>query len=779
MAQEALLGIHSTDQNSNRIKNKNDSSNFLMERSKNDRPLAFIILSASFILSCFLLGCGGGGAEEVAAPGSLVVAPTSGLITTESGGTAQFVVLLSHAPRSLVMVSVESLDLSEGRLDTALVTFSESNWNVPQVVTVTGVDDQEADGRQDYAVRVGPTSSADARFDALAPVLVTVANVDDGAGGKPDTPAETHRLVLSKTLLTTSESGGHDTVAVSLSARPAAEVIVPVMSTNPAEGVASPASLTLTPDDWESPQTVSILGVNDNVADGGVYYQIKFGPVISSDSKYNGVEAVVTALNEDDDEAAIIVSMTSALLTQDEMPSHSFTVNLSSAPLADVTVNLALRPVDLGTLSKNSLTFTSADWMTPQSATLAGRFADQLTGEVEFTSMSHDPTYQGLTNGIVVLNCGRAMHDGGGGACATHGNCSLGHHNDGTGHCMLGSDAKDGCASLYHDGGDGVCVARRTCSSGYHDNGTGTCILGNDAASGCMDGYHNDGMGKCIVGDDASAGCAEGYHDGGDGHCTVSGSCSLGYVSRHVAYFGEYCVSQKSIDSGVDYKIIPAGSFTSSGFYGPVQVAAFKLAKTPTTVAQFKTCVEAGVCLAPNYQSYSPSDPKIVCNYDRGEAWLNHPMNCVDWAGARKFCEWIGGRLPTEDEWQYAAIRNETEALQMNYPWGNTAPAHCGHANYRGSSSPNYYCDGTIEVSFLVGTSAVGTYSPRGDTLLGLQDMAGNVWEWASSLYSSESTHYTVKGGSWSSDAFDLTVSSRYGWDPSDRSDVGGFRCAE
>ena len=213
---------------------------------------------------------------------------------------------------------------------------------------------------------------------------------------------------------------------------------------------------------------------------------------------------------------------------------------------------------------------------------------------------------------------------------------------------------------------------------------------------------------------------------------------------------------------------IPAGSFTLShataehAANDTVTIAAFKFGKTPVTVAEFKKCIEAGACTSEHY--YTVSD-NSYCNYNRGDGWLNHPMNCVDWYGAKEYCEWIGGRLPTEEEWEYAATHNGTEHLNTTYPWGNDGPTSL-IANY------NYNVGSTTEV---------GRYSPAGDSPLGLVDMAGNVWEWTESLYgfgSSGSSHRVLKGGSWDLSEYYLRVRYRVGIDPTNRYNYG-VRCAE
>ncbi|MBR2980429.1 MAG: SUMF1/EgtB/PvdO family nonheme iron enzyme [Myxococcaceae bacterium] len=227
---------------------------------------------------------------------------------------------------------------------------------------------------------------------------------------------------------------------------------------------------------------------------------------------------------------------------------------------------------------------------------------------------------------------------------------------------------------------------------------------------------------------------------------------------------------------------IPAGSFNSSvpDAANPVNINTFIIAKTETTVEQFKACVEAGVCSSSNL-NYVTFIENSLCNYDRGEEWLSHPMNCVSWQGASEYCAWIGGRLPTEDEWQYAATHNGTQALETTYPWGNDAPTHCVHAMYIDESSEvSQVCNGTtvIALSERVGTAPVGTYS-AGDSPLGLQDMSGNVYEWTNSVRDLDDAEIlrVVKGGAWNYSLLELSVSHRESAVPISTLPPWGFRC--
>lgn len=96
------------------------------------------------------------------------------------------------------------------------------------------------------------------------------------------------------------------------------------------------------------------------------------------------------------------------------------------------------------------------------------------------------------------------------------------------------------------------------------------------------------------------------------------------------------------------------------------------------------------------------------------EGYANHPVVEVSWYGARAYAEWVGGRLPTEAEWEYAARGPEGNI----YPWGDQEPT-CQLAQF-------YGCDGdTITVGSL----------PDGASWAGALDMDGNVWEWVGDWY--------------------------------------------
>jgi len=114
----------------------------------------------------------------------ILVSPTSGLTTSESGGTASFSVVLTHAPTADVVIAVASQNTLEGRVDTSTLVFTSSNWNVEQTVVITGVDDATRDGNQTYTVSLGTVDSGDVHYDGLDPADVEVTNLDNDKKGR-------------------------------------------------------------------------------------------------------------------------------------------------------------------------------------------------------------------------------------------------------------------------------------------------------------------------------------------------------------------------------------------------------------------------------------------------------------------------------------------------------------------------------------------------------------------------------------------------------------------
>ena len=333
---------------------------------------------------------------------SILVTPTSGLVTSESGRTARVRVVLTSAPTAIVSIPLSTSDSTEGVLSATSLNFTPANWDVPQSVTIFGVDDAVADGDVVYAILFGPASSADADYDGLKPPDISVTNTDD------ETPGVT---VAPTSGLTTSESGGSATFSVVLNTAPTADVTFTVRSSDPAEGVASVGSITFTAANWNLPRPITVTGVDDPVADGDQGYSIVLDPAPGTDPNYVAIHPETVRLtNIDDDEAGVLVLVSALLATTEAGGTTRFGLVLSSRPLADVTLALASSNVGEGTVSPAVLTFTTANWDVPQDVTVTGVDDPDDDGDVSYSivlsaAASADPSYDGLSSSLVdVLN---------------------------------------------------------------------------------------------------------------------------------------------------------------------------------------------------------------------------------------------------------------------------------------------------------------------------------------------------------------------------------------
>jgi serine/threonine-protein kinase len=268
----------------------------------------------------------------------------------------------------------------------------------------------------------------------------------------------------------------------------------------------------------------------------------------------------------------------------------------------------------------------------------------------------------------------------------------------------------------------------------------------------------------------------------------MKGIISISFILILLFCFSVGLTAQKKVEKTVKYEgmvLIPTGSFQMGSNDGDsdekpvhkVYISKFWMDKYEVTNGEYKKCVDAGSCRAPSeIKSYTRSSYYGNSRYD------NYPVIYVDWNQASAYCEWKGGRLPTEAEWEYAA-RGALEGAR--YPNGDNI--NCDDANYC-RSSVCHICKGYGDKDD--DTHPVGSYIANG---YGLYDMAGNIWEWVSDWYEdnyyknspsrdpkgpSNGKYRVVRGGSWYFHKDVIRVSHRFRLDTSYRSIYFGFRCA-
>ena len=162
------------------------------------------------------------------------------------------------------------------------------------------------------------------------------------------------------------------------------------------------------------------------------------------------------------------------------------------------------------------------------------------------------------------------------------------------------------------------------------------------------------------------------------------------------------------------------------------RVEPFEIDTVEVSVEAYKACASAGKC--------QPPDTGTYCNWDK-PGKERHPVNCVDAIQAEAYCTFVGKRLPTEDEWDYAARGPDGR----KYPWKEGAPGAQLCWNGEGNDVGKGNRQGTCPVGqFLAGASPFGAL-----------DLVGNVWEWTSSAYcpydkrACEDARRVIRGGAW------------------------------
>ncbi len=225
------------------------------------------------------------------------------------------------------------------------------------------------------------------------------------------------------------------------------------------------------------------------------------------------------------------------------------------------------------------------------------------------------------------------------------------------------------------------------------------------------------------------------------------------------------CQNPPDTECEYDELFIPDGQM--------VTVAGFRVDRTEVSVALFGECVTAGECDPPGT---SPA----ACNWNKGRE--DHPVNCVPWSQADKYCAFAGKQLCTEAQWEKAARGPDKRV----FPWGDE-PADCDHAVMHDAAGDG--CGAGL-------TAPVGSLQPAGASPCGALDMAGNVREWTADWYDDDwyesmdlsnpsgpenGTDKVVRGGSYIDPAEELRTSNRDYRKPDEtfQHETVGFRCCK
>ncbi len=279
----------------------------------------------------------------------------------EGGNSAYFTIVLDASPLSIVQFSITANDSSEAILAGGYdqITFSNSNWNVPQRIYINSVDDFEIDGDQISIINVAVNSTSDSLFASLSDKSIAVITEDNDAAGV---------IVTTRDPLT-SEDGETGFFEIQLKTKPTAPVLIFFESSNSLEASVA-TSVLFDSTNWNVPQKILVIGLDDDppVADGAQNYMINIIQLNSIDSYYNALAIeqlpAVEMINQDNDTPAVILKVfDDDYATSETQDSIRIGFKLVSKPTSNVTIplSLGLHPDEM-TLMQSQIIITPSGW---------------------------------------------------------------------------------------------------------------------------------------------------------------------------------------------------------------------------------------------------------------------------------------------------------------------------------------------------------------------------------------------------------------------------------
>ena len=312
--------------------------------------------------------------------GITIVQSGGSTTVTEAGGTDSFTVVLNGQPASPVELSVTSADTGEVIVDQPNLIFTPTNWNTPQTITVTGVNDDIDDGNVSTNITIA-YKSGDTNFSSVSSTVAVTTNDDSDAAG----------FTLSKSTATVTEAQTSDTFTVVLNAQPTANVAFVVAAADATEVAVSPAALTFTTANWDTPQTVTVTGVVDNIVDNNinsnVTVTIDTNASNTPDATYRSLSSpnnqkTVAVTNTNTDVAGFTLSKTTSEISE-AGGTDTFTIVLNAKPAGNVQIDVVSGDTGEVTVSSSAFTFTTANWDTPQTVTITGQQDTIVDGPID------------------------------------------------------------------------------------------------------------------------------------------------------------------------------------------------------------------------------------------------------------------------------------------------------------------------------------------------------------------------------------------------------------
>jgi hypothetical protein len=290
----------------------------------------------------------------------ILTAGVTGVVLTEGGAAETISVSLSHAPLNNVTIAVNNSNPQQWASNVSSMVFTPSNWNVPQILTLSATNEAIVDGTINGNVRLSVSGSADTVFRGLPDQLISVQINDN------DVPSIQVTMTDGETVV--SEDGLTDSLNVRLAVQPANDVYVTVVSLiNPTVRVSS-FELRFTPANWNVSQTITLSAFDESLATSTILE-------LRADSRsgpYQAAAAVRTNVRILDDESAypVFSNLNDPVIAFEGGQAASMSVRLSVAPVGPVQLKvLAVKPDELN-VQDGVLQFDATNWNQPQTVAI-------------------------------------------------------------------------------------------------------------------------------------------------------------------------------------------------------------------------------------------------------------------------------------------------------------------------------------------------------------------------------------------------------------------------
>jgi large repetitive protein len=316
-------------------------------------------------------------------PGVSITGVVNSGVSLAEGGTAVYLSVVLHTPP----LSSVSLSFSTGTQLNPIpsITFTSDNWNVPQTISISAIDDTVSEGLHSDTISITITST-DTSYNSFPLPNITATITDNDSSS----------VVLSAGSLSVTEGGGNQSYTLKLSSQPTADVMIQL---NPgSQLVVSLSTLTFTPANWNVLQTVTVSAIDDHIVEGDHSASITH-TITSTDTQYNGLTVPNVMVSITDNDTASVYVSTTVFGVSEGGVSGTYSLSLLSIPATDVTVSISAG-TQL-TVSPTTVVFTPTGWNIPQTITVTAVDDTMVEGthaaSITHTASSGDGNYNSIS----------------------------------------------------------------------------------------------------------------------------------------------------------------------------------------------------------------------------------------------------------------------------------------------------------------------------------------------------------------------------------------------